>query len=29
VNGRWVDVWMAEIHREDWQRAREATCSAP
>jgi hypothetical protein len=29
VNGRWVDVWMAEIHREDWRRAREATCSAP
>ena len=29
VNGRWLDVWMAEIHREDWLRAREATCSAP
>ena len=29
VSGRWVDVWMAEIHREDWLRAREATCSAP
>jgi RimJ/RimL family protein N-acetyltransferase len=29
VGGRWLDVWMAEIHREDWLRAREAACSAP
>ncbi len=27
VNGQWLDVWMAEIHREDWERAR--ACSAP
>ena len=28
VDGQWVDVWLAEVHREDWQRAREAACSA-
>jgi RimJ/RimL family protein N-acetyltransferase len=26
-DGQWHDVWLAEIHREDWARAREATCS--
>ena len=28
TNGQWHDVWMAEIHREDWERAREAACTA-
>ncbi len=28
ANGQWLDVWMAEIHREDWERAREAACTA-
>ena len=28
VNGQWLDVWLAEIHREDWERGREATCTA-
>ncbi len=28
VSGQWLDVWIAEIHREDWERAREAACSA-
>jgi len=28
VNGQWLDVWLAEIHREDWERAREAACTA-
>lgn len=26
VNGEWLDVWMAELFREDWERAREAPC---
>jgi RimJ/RimL family protein N-acetyltransferase len=26
VGGKWLDVWMAEIFREDWER--EAACSA-
>jgi RimJ/RimL family protein N-acetyltransferase len=29
VDGHWLDVWLAEIFREDWERAREATCTAP
>lgn len=29
VNGEWIDVWMGELFREDWVRAREAQCSAP
>jgi len=28
TNGQWHDVWLAEIHREDWERAREAACTA-
>ena len=27
VDGQWVDVWLAEIFREDWERAREAACT--
>ena len=27
VNGQWLDVWLAEIHREDWERARETACT--
>ncbi len=27
VDGQWLDVWIAEILREDWERAREAACS--
>src|SRR5215471_15698547 len=23
-NGQWFDVWLAEIHRDDWERARHA-----
>src|SRR5215468_3648354 len=26
VNGQWLDVWMAEVHREDWER-RGAACT--
>jgi RimJ/RimL family protein N-acetyltransferase len=29
VNGKRLDIWLAEIHREDWERAREGTCTAP
>ncbi len=29
VDGEWVDVWLAEVFREDWERAREAACTAP
>jgi RimJ/RimL family protein N-acetyltransferase len=29
VDGELRDVWLAEIHREDWARAQETTCSAP
>ena len=28
VDGQRLDVWLAEIHREDWERAREAACTA-
>jgi RimJ/RimL family protein N-acetyltransferase len=28
TNGQWHDVWLAEIHREDWERAREDACTA-
>jgi|SRR5262245_19866528 len=28
TNGEWHDVWLAEIHRDDWERAREAACTA-
>src|SRR5262245_27486244 len=28
VGGRWLDVWLAEIHREDWEEMREAACTA-
>jgi ribosomal-protein-alanine N-acetyltransferase len=28
VDGKWLDVWAAEIFREDWERARGAACSA-
>jgi RimJ/RimL family protein N-acetyltransferase len=28
VDGRWLDVWLAEVHREDWARTREAACTA-
>ena len=28
VDGRWLDVWLAEVHRDDWERARESACSA-
>ena len=27
-NGQWFDVWLAEVHREDWEQAAEASCSA-
>ena len=27
VDGQWLDVWLAEIFREDWERAREAACT--
>lgn len=29
VNGEWVDVWMGELSREDWEKSRDARCSAP
>jgi [ribosomal protein S5]-alanine N-acetyltransferase len=29
ADGQWVDVWLAEIFREDWERARGAACTAP
>lgn len=29
VDGQWLDVWMGELHRDDWERARGDTCSAP
>ncbi len=29
VDGRWLDVWLAEVHREDWERARGPACSGP
>jgi RimJ/RimL family protein N-acetyltransferase len=29
VDGELRDVWLAEIHRDDWARAQEAPCSAP
>lgn len=28
ISGQWHDIWLAEIHREDWERAREAACTA-
>ena len=28
VGGQWLDVWLGEILREDWDRAREAACTA-
>src|SRR5262245_23604786 len=28
VDGQWLDVWLAEVHREDWESARGASCSA-
>ena len=28
VDGQWLDVWLAEIHRDDWERARHAACTA-
>ena len=28
VNGQWLDVWLAEIHRDHWEQAREAACTA-
>ncbi|HYB40803.1 MAG TPA: GNAT family protein [Candidatus Methylomirabilis sp.] len=28
VAGRWLDVWLAELHREDWEQAREVSCTA-
>ena len=28
TNGQWHDVWLAEIHREDWEQGREAACTA-
>jgi [ribosomal protein S5]-alanine N-acetyltransferase len=28
THGQWHDVWLAEIDREDWERAREAACTA-
>ena len=29
VEGQWVDVWMAEVHKDEWERARGASCTAP
>jgi ribosomal-protein-alanine N-acetyltransferase len=29
VRGARLDVWLAEILREDWERAREGACTAP
>jgi ribosomal-protein-alanine N-acetyltransferase len=29
MSGRRLDIWLAEILREDWERAREGSCSAP
>jgi len=29
VDGQWLDVWLGEARREDWERAREAACTAP
>jgi RimJ/RimL family protein N-acetyltransferase len=28
VNGQRLDVWLAEIHRDEWERARQAACTA-
>jgi [ribosomal protein S5]-alanine N-acetyltransferase len=28
VDGQWLDVWLAEIHRDVWERARHAVCTA-
>lgn len=29
ADGRWHDVWLAEILRDDWERARKRACTVP
>jgi RimJ/RimL family protein N-acetyltransferase len=29
VDGQWLDVWLAEVHRADWELERSAACTGP